>query len=264
MKPYGPLLALALLASPAFGQSPPPAKALAQSRSSYPSGSVVFVNAAGSVSAWPLQFAVVGKPDEPKSTLDGGMGAIFPGLVDGQYFIAVTASGPVDGKPPAIDTAVVAVTVGPVPKPTPTDDPTLASKIDELSATVSTGLAQIIAKLDAIPAPAPVPPTPTPPPAPPGFAGHVHATLVFDLDEPSTALLRASTVKAEMKALGADWYVAPTAGPVAKLFASYTTADGLPTVYFTDDAGKMLGTLKAPTTKDQVVAKMKAIRGGTN
>jgi hypothetical protein len=81
----------------------------------------VFVDARGSITGkdWPLQIQVVDRPNEPKSTLDGGMGAIFPALPDGSYFIAVTASAPVEGKPPAVDTAVVSVMVGPAPTPIP-------------------------------------------------------------------------------------------------------------------------------------------------
>lgn len=230
------LLIFALLSAPAFGQVPPPptpplvvAKAVAASKATYPSGSVVYVDATGSTTSWPLQFQVVGRPSEPKATLDGGNGVIYPALPDGVYFVAVSASVPVEGKPPAIDTAVVAVTIGPPPAPAP--DPT--------------------------------PGPPIPPPVPPAFTGKIHATLVFDVDEPSTAQLRASTVKADLKTLNADWYVAPTAGAVAGMFARFTSADGLPTIYFTDDAGKMLGVpLKAPTSKDQVTARIKAIRGG--
>lgn len=111
--------ALILLAAPAlaFGQAPPVtptpiAHAVAASKPAYPSGSVVYVDAAGSTTTWPLQFSVVGRPNEPKATLDGGTGVIYPALPDGSYFVAVTASAPKEGQAPSVDTAVVAVTVG--------------------------------------------------------------------------------------------------------------------------------------------------------
>ncbi len=121
------------------------------------------------------------------------------------------------------------------------------------------------------PTPAPVPPPPDPPPQPspdpspaptPGFAGHIHATLVFDLDEPSTAQLRASTVAADLLAMNATWYAAASGGTVAKIFAKIAPNDGLPVVYFTDDLGNLRGTLKAPTTKAAVIAKLTRIRWG--
>jgi hypothetical protein len=246
-------LALSLLAWPALGQTPAPTPAPIAKPTPVASvkipvgplyaGDLITLDATASIGDT-IDWEVVSPPELTTFDVDSNrLKLTFANRLPGTYIFRFEAESimPDPGSPLGYKIAkskqrVVFTTISstPVPDPTPTPGPT----------------------------PPPIPPTP--PPAPVVFTGHVHATLVFDLDEPSTAPLRASTVKADLKALNADWYIAPTAGPVAKLFASYTTADGLPTVYYTDDLGKMLGTLKAPTTRDQVLAKMKAIRGVTN
>jgi hypothetical protein len=98
------------------------------------------------------------------------------------------------------------------------------------------------------------------PPAP-AVAGKLHATLVFDLDEPSTAPLRVSKIKADLAALDCQWYVAPTASAVATAFKAYSDTSGVPVVFISDDAGKIVATVKAPTKPADVVDQVKALRG---
>jgi hypothetical protein len=177
--------ALILLAAPAlsFGQAPPvtpPVHAVATSKPNYPSGSVVYVDATGSTTGkdWPVQIQVIGRPNEPKGTLDGGMGAIFPALPDGIYTIVVSASGPLEGQKPAIDNAAVSVTVGTPPTPTPTKDPigSLSTKIDALTATINAGFTSVLAKLDAKPIPTPTPVTPPSPTT----VGNMRVLVLYD------------------------------------------------------------------------------------
>jgi hypothetical protein len=136
--------------------------------------------------------------------------------------------------------------------------------IGQVDGKVKLSKAKVTIQVGPAPTPPPIVPVAPVEPVVPAFAGKIHATLIFNLDEPSTAPLRISSIKADLAVLGADWYVAPSGGDVAKLFGKYTTADGLPAVYLTDDLGRMLGVVKAPTSKDQVLARVKAIRGGTN
>lgn len=236
------LLALLLLTASARGQTPPvdPPKpsapvvpvATISAPASVPPGTPLVLFADGSVSKSPLNWVLISPKGSAFSvysspTLAGAV-LIVPAPTPGvTYKFAMVASG--DAPPFAFDFAEV-----PVQAATPPIPPS---------------------------PPGPFPdPTPTPPPEP-GFTGHLHSVLVFDVDEPSTAQLRASTIKADAKTLDSEWYVAPSVGATAQLFAKYTAADGVPTVYFMDDAGKIIDRLKSPTTKDQVLAKLKTIRG---
>lgn len=243
------LLILALLAGPAFGQAPAPppaapaAKAVAASKPSYPSGSVVFVDAAGSMSSWPLQFQVVGRPNEPKATLDGGTAVIYPGLPDGSYFVAVTASAPVEGKAPSIDTAVVTVTVGSI-------------------------------------APAPSPgPSPSPPPAPTpsaSLARPVFVTLVYDSDSMTQQLapIKASTaIPGSVSALNAHWLtldVQSTAEYARRNLAAAVKQAGGPPCLVVQGSPPTPGAaspataypLPTPATEAAVLSFVKATLGG--
>jgi hypothetical protein len=236
------LMAFLLLTSTAFGQATPPPIPIPAPAPVLPPGTpqaVLKSDALGPVApgAWVTldASATVGDDldwdtDAPDTfyRIDTGKRLVyFSTTTPGSYPFKVLAIGSVDGKL-KLSKAKVTIQVGPAPLPTPV-----------------------------------IPVAPVAPAIPP-FAGKLHATLVFDLDEPSTAPLRISSVKADLALLGTDWYVAPSGGDVAKLFSRYTVASGLPTVYITDDAGAMRGTVKAPTSKDQVVAEIKAIRGGTN
>lgn len=240
------LLALLLAASghvaaqapaPQPATSPAPGRvapiALITAPPSVPAGAPLILTAERSTSrgpvAWSLiapkgPFEVWSRPGSPD-----GMLLIRNPVPGATYKFALVATG--DEPAFAFDFADVAVApTGPVPPPGP--------------------------------GPEPAPPTPpVPPPVPAGYAGHVHATLVFDLDDPSTAQLRASPVKDDLKALDASWYTAPTAGTVCRRFAHHTAVDGLPIVYFTDPKGNVLDRLKSPRAEAEVLAMLRKIRG---
>lgn len=113
-----------------------------------------------------------------------------------------------------------------------------------------------------VPAPATVPvPAKAPPRATEAVEGPLSATLIFDLDDPSTAHLRASDVKDQLAALDCKWFVAATASPAARGYMPFVPSSGLPAAFVVDSRGRVILTVKAPVKPADVVAPIQAIRG---
>lgn len=188
-------------------------KAVAVARGSYPSGSAVFVDATGSRSATPLQFQVLGRPNEPLFRSEGGMGVMFPALTDGHYFVAVTATAPRDYAGPPTNTAVVDFTIGAPPKPVTPDVPPAPVAPDPAPATPIQGLGKGYASADVL-------------------------AMAATWEESATMLAAGNAVADITKTFGARWQArrTPAFVGVSNAFAAISPANAEPKDQATRDA----------------------------
>lgn len=204
-----------------------------------PDGTIV-LDARASVADRPLRWKLDG-PDVPFLTLDQdgrkGVVALVPSAPAGVYKFTLIARGVPAGESELdADAAIHVVTVEAPAPPAP-------------------------------PGPAPPPPTPDPAPGPIPVSGTLHVSLVVDLDAmtPEVARLREGVQAREVfKGLDAVYRTYAHGGPEALKLNLAPIADkvGLPTVLIQDQTGKVLWSGRAPPTETDLIAKVKAYRGG--
>lgn len=114
------------------------------------------------------------------------------------------------------------------------------------------------------PGPNPVPPGPTPPPVPGSEVTHVTLVLDVDANDPATAAIRTSpAIRAAASSSGISWHTydddqaivaARNLGPFLK------QAGGIPALVAQTKDGRVVESVKCPSTEAEVVAYLKKFR----
>lgn len=242
------LLAFVLLCGPAFGQTPPPSPAKPAPVASVKvpdgplyAGDLIVLDGSASVGDL-IDWELISPPDVTTYVMDSnGKTVAFANKTPGTYVFRVAAESVIDGKIAKSKQRVVFTTIGSAPIPIPVPVPT--------------------------PGPGPTPP-PIVPPAPviPTTQAPLDVVLVYDLNDIAdvTAPVRISSIAADLAAMGASWFPLDARTATAAPFVARMKLDNIavPSVYVTERSnGKVWAKVIAPTSKADVIAAIKAIRG---